>query len=61
MYALATEGKTDDQGAPNLLQAAVVGRQHLDDFSLARPPYAVQRILFAVLAPVGRLAGYRTR
>jgi quercetin dioxygenase-like cupin family protein len=61
MYGLAAEGKTDEQGAPNLLQAAVVGREHLDDFSLARPPYVVQRILFAVLAPVGRLAGYRAR
>jgi mannose-6-phosphate isomerase-like protein (cupin superfamily) len=61
MYALAAEGKTDEQGAPNLLQAAVVGREHLDDFSLARPPFLVQRILFAVLAPIGRLAGYRAR
>ncbi|MGH3113923.1 MAG: hypothetical protein ACRDOP_10720 [Gaiellaceae bacterium] len=61
MYGLAAEGKTDERGAPNLLQAAVVGHAHLDDFSLARPPYAVQRVLFAVLAPLGRLAGYRTR
>ncbi|MGH3021440.1 MAG: cupin domain-containing protein [Gaiellaceae bacterium] len=61
MYGLAAEGKTDERGAPNLLQAAVVGHAHLDDFSLARPPYAVQRVLFALLAPLGRLAGYRTR
>jgi mannose-6-phosphate isomerase-like protein (cupin superfamily) len=61
MYGLAAEGKTDEKGIPNLLQAAVVGHEHLDDFSLARPPYVVQRVLFAVLAPLGRLAGYRAR
>ena len=61
MYGLAVEGKTDTRGVPNILQAAVVGRGHLDDFSLARPPYVLQRALFAVLAPLGRLAGYRSR
>jgi mannose-6-phosphate isomerase-like protein (cupin superfamily) len=61
MYGLAAEGKTDERGVPNLLQAAVVGNKHLDDFSLARPPYFVQRVLFAALAPLGRLAGYRAR
>lgn len=61
MYALAAEGMTDDRGAPSLLQSAIVGRAHLEDFSLARPPYVVQRILFAVLAPLGRLLGYRAR
>jgi quercetin dioxygenase-like cupin family protein len=61
MYGLAAEGKTDERGAPNLLQTAVVAHRHLDDFALAKPPYLVQRILFAALAPIGRLAGYRTR
>jgi len=61
MYGLAVEGKTDERGVPNVLQAAVVGHEHLDDFSLARPPYVVQRAFFAVLAPLGRLAGYRSR
>lgn len=61
MYGLAAEGKTDEKGVPNLLQMAVVGRAHLEDFSLAKPPYLVQKALFAVLAPLGRLAGYRAR
>jgi len=60
LYALARAGKTDDKGAPkNILQTAVIARPHLDEFALAKPPYAVQRILFAVLAPIGRLFGFR--
>ena len=59
LYALARAGKTDEKGAPkNILQTAVVARPHLDEFALATPPYAVQKALFAVLAPIGRLAGY---
>ena len=60
IYALARDGKTDDEGKPNLLQSAVIGRAHLDDFALPFPPVWGQRILFAVLAPVGRLFGYRS-
>jgi mannose-6-phosphate isomerase-like protein (cupin superfamily) len=60
LYALAREGKVDDKGAPkNILQTAVIARPHLDEFALAKPPYAVQKALFAVLAPVGRLFGFR--
>lgn len=60
LYALAREGKTDDNGAPtNILRTAVVARRHLDEFALAKPPYPVQKILFAVLAPLGRLFGFR--
>jgi mannose-6-phosphate isomerase-like protein (cupin superfamily) len=60
LYALAREGKTDEQGAPrNVLQTAVIARPHLDEFALARPPYIVQKALFGLLAPVGRLFGFR--
>jgi mannose-6-phosphate isomerase-like protein (cupin superfamily) len=60
LYALARDGKTDEKGAPrNILQTAVVARGHLDEFALAKPPYAVQKALFALLAPIGRLAGFR--
>lgn len=59
MYGLAEAGKTDEQGRPNLLHMAVIGRKHLDDFALARPTYGVQKVLFALLAPIGRLFGYR--
>ncbi len=60
LYALARDGKTDERGSPrNILQTAVIARPHLDEFALAKPPYAVQKVLFAVLAPLGRLFGFR--
>jgi mannose-6-phosphate isomerase-like protein (cupin superfamily) len=60
IYALARDGKTDKKGMPNLLQSAVIARAHLDDYALPFPPVWAQRILFAVLAPIGRLFGYRS-
>jgi len=59
VYALARDGKTNDKGVPNLLQAAVIGKAHLEDYALVKPALWLQRIAFAVLAPVGRLFGYR--
>ena len=55
---LARHAKTGSKGTPNLLQAAVIAQAYADEFRLARPPWAVQRVLFAVLAPLGRLFGY---
>jgi mannose-6-phosphate isomerase-like protein (cupin superfamily) len=60
-YALARDGKTNAEGRPNLLQTAVILHAHLDDVALPRPPLLVQRLMFALLAPIGRLAGYRSR
>ena len=56
---LSREGKAGGKGTPNLLQAAVIAQAYAEEFRLARPPWPVQRVLFAVLAPLGRLLGYR--
>lgn len=61
VYALAADGKTDSKGRPRLLQAAVTGAAHLDDIALASVPVVVQRLAFALLAPLARLLGYRPR
>jgi mannose-6-phosphate isomerase-like protein (cupin superfamily) len=58
VYALAAAGKTNKQGMPNILRSAVIGHAHLDDYALPFPPVAVQRVLFALLAPIGRAFGY---
>jgi mannose-6-phosphate isomerase-like protein (cupin superfamily) len=61
IYALAAEGKTNANSRPRLLQAALIGRRHIDDIALARPPVVVQRLLYALLAPLARARGYRDR
>jgi mannose-6-phosphate isomerase-like protein (cupin superfamily) len=61
IYALARDGKTNKKGMPNILRAALIARAHLDDYALPFPPLAVQRVLFALLAPLGRALGYSER
>jgi mannose-6-phosphate isomerase-like protein (cupin superfamily) len=57
MFGLARDGKTDDTGRPSLLQAALLGREFDDVIRFTSPPRAVQRPLFAALAPLARLRG----
>jgi hypothetical protein len=59
-YGLALDGKTDENGAPNLLQQAVTLHGiNRGEIYLASPPVPVQKVILAVLTPVGRLLGYR--
>jgi quercetin dioxygenase-like cupin family protein len=59
-FALARAGKTNRWGLPkNLLQLAVTFAEYRDVLFATRPPQVVQRLLFAVLDPLGRLLGYR--
>ena len=58
-FALARAGRVSKRGIPtNPLQLAVTFSAYQDALYATSPPLAVQRILFAVLAPLGRLMGY---
>jgi hypothetical protein len=59
LFGLANDGLTNDRGVPHLLQLAVIGDEFGDVIEFARPPRIVQRVLFALLAPIGRALGYR--
>ncbi len=59
-FGLARDGKTNAKakGVPGLLQSAVLLRELGDSCpQLVKPPPGVQRGVFTVLAPIGRLAG----
>jgi len=58
-FGLAQDGKTNAAGMPNLLQLAVFAQEFDDVMRFTRPPRIVQRVLFGLLAPIARLAGYR--
>ena len=60
-FGLGKDGKTNDKGLPNPLQLAVLMREYEDEIRLAKPAFAIQRMLFAPLAFVGRALGYRSR
>ncbi len=62
LAGLARDGMTTKAGAPkNPFRLALILREFEDEIYLARPPLAVQRVVFGALAAVGRLLGYRAR
>src|SRR5918992_3403737 len=59
LFGLAQDGKTNAKGMPNLLQGALFAQEFGDVLYFTRPPRTVQKILFAALAPIARLFGYK--
>ncbi len=55
---LANEGKTNTEGLPSLLQLAVMLPYFESVFRTVKPPYAWQKIIFNLLAPIARMKGY---
>ena len=58
-FGLARLGHTDAKGMPHPLQLALFAQEFGDVVVFRRPPVAVQRVLFGVLAPIARRRGYR--
>jgi quercetin dioxygenase-like cupin family protein len=59
-FGLAQDGKVDRKtGLPNPFQLALMMRTYRNELVLARPPQLVQTLLFGMLAPFGRLLGYK--
>jgi len=59
-FAMALSGKTNARGLPkDVLQLGVTLAEYRDVIRGTAPPWAVQQVLFAVIAPLGRLFGYR--
>ena len=59
-FGLAQDGKVSPKtGLPNLLQMALTLRAFRNELTLARPPQPVQTAVFGLLAPIGRLVGYK--
>jgi mannose-6-phosphate isomerase-like protein (cupin superfamily) len=59
LFSLAQEGKTNAKGVPHPLQMAVIAQEFQDVVVFLNPPPSVQRLVFGVLAPLGRLFGYQ--
>lgn len=57
IFGLARDGKVDAQGLPRPLQLAVTASAYRDVMVIASPPPWVQRLIFAVLSPIGRMRG----
>ncbi|MFC6905619.1 cupin domain-containing protein [Halalkalicoccus tibetensis] len=59
VFALAREGKTNRWGIPGPLGLAVLVDEFHEDIYFDAVPFPIQRAFAGVVAPVGRLAGYR--
>jgi quercetin dioxygenase-like cupin family protein len=60
LAGLAQDGKTNKAGIPkNPLRLGLIVHDYEDEIYFAQPPLFVQRMIFGVLAKVGRLLGYR--
>lgn len=61
LFGLARDAKTDKKGLPNLVRLAVIATELKEHAWLATPPIPVQRFMFSVLRPIGRLLGYKAK
>lgn len=59
LFGLARDGKLNAHGMPPFLMLGVFGQAFWEEIRVTRPPAWIQRLTYAVLAPVGRAFGYR--
>ena len=60
LFELAERGELDEHGVPSLLRLAVLAPAFAQEIRVVSPPWPVQRLVFAALAPIARLRGYAT-
>jgi quercetin dioxygenase-like cupin family protein len=58
LFGLAREGHVNKRGMPHPLQLALLATEFSDIIVFRKPPIAVQRSLFGILAPLARRRGY---
>lgn len=56
---LALDNKTNENGAPGLLQAALMVNRYSRVYRLYGPPFFIQKMLFLLLTPFAYALGYR--
>jgi predicted N-acetyltransferase YhbS/quercetin dioxygenase-like cupin family protein len=59
LFLTAQDGRTDADGRPRPLHAAVLAREFADTMRFTSPPQLVQRALFGLLSPLARITGHR--
>ncbi len=59
MWGLAADQENNPQGRPNFLHLVVILSEFTQEFRASSPPFWIQQILFGLIAPLGRLLGYK--
>jgi hypothetical protein len=60
-FALARDGKLSKKGAPNIFRASLIMLAHEKELRLSKPSWKIQKLLFKLLAPVGKFLGYQSQ
>ena len=60
IQGLATAGRVNSKGMPNLLQLGVIIETTMPATYLAGAPMSLQRALFGAMGWLGRIAGYKS-
>jgi quercetin dioxygenase-like cupin family protein len=58
-FGLAQDGMLGEKGLPPMLQLAVMVPHFAEEIRLTSPPWAMQKAIFGMLAPIARLLGYQ--
>jgi quercetin dioxygenase-like cupin family protein len=58
-FALARDNKLNKKGLPNLFLISLISLNHQNEIRLVKPPWALQKFIFSVLAPIGKVLGYK--
>jgi mannose-6-phosphate isomerase-like protein (cupin superfamily) len=58
-FGLAQDGKLNEEGFPSFWQLALMVPYFGNEIRMPSPPWAAQRVIFGLLAPIGRMLGYR--
>ncbi len=60
LFGLARDDQLTRSGRLKLLQIVAVARAYSDEIRGAKPPWPVQKVLFALLEPIAKARGYRS-
>ncbi len=58
-FALSRDNKLNSKGIPNYLRASIIILKYRNEIRVTKLPWIIQYIIFKLLAPIGKLIGYR--
>lgn len=58
-FALSRDGKLSQTGAPNFFRTSLIMLAHQNELRLVKPSWALQKFVFNMLAPFGRIMGFK--
>ena len=58
-FALSRDRKLNEKGIPNFFHGSLIMLKHKDEIRVTNPPWALQYLTYVLLAPIGKLIGYR--